>query len=154
MNESGVALIIVVAIIAILSAIGVTFMYEMRMEEKAAFNYMNSLKASYIAKSGIEHAIAVLKEDGGDTGYDWYREKWGYDTTINNSMIFGGSEIDLDDTNVTTNLTAGNESKWLYVVDDNGDTVGRYAVLIIDESSKININTAGNVEAQSRMETV
>lgn len=77
-SESGMALIIVVAIIAILSAIGVTFMYEMRMEEKAAFNYVNSLKASYIAKSGIEHAIALLKSDGGDTGYDWYGEQWGW----------------------------------------------------------------------------
>ena len=143
-NESGMALIVVVAIVAILSAIGITFMYEMRMEEKAAFNYVNSLKASYIAKSGIEHAIALLKSDGGDTGYDAYSERWGYDTTpVPNISVFGGSEVNLDDTTVTNNLTDGNESKWLYVTDDNGDTVGRYAVLIIDESSKININTVG-----------
>jgi hypothetical protein len=157
-NESGVALIIIVAIIAILSAIGVTFMYNMRLEEKASFNYLNSLKASYIAKSGIEHAIAVLKEDGGDTGFDAYNsDKWGFkyqDTadsifsayddndSINNDSFLGNFGLL---TTVSPNCNEGRDSRWIYVADDNGDTVGRYAVLIIDESSKININTAGNI---------
>ena len=167
-SENGMALIIIVAIVAILSAIGITFMYNMRMEEKAAFNYMNSLKASYIAKSGIEHAIAVLKEDGGDTGYDAYSDRWGYDTdldawdgifnayldndddSINNDSFLGYFSLS---TTVSPNCspggcTEGRDSRWIYVYDDAGNIVGRYAVLILDESSRININTAGNRQNQ------
>ncbi len=146
------ALVIVVAIIAVLSSIGITFMYTMRMEEKTAFNYMQGLKASYIAKSGIEHAITVLKSDGRDTGFVAYKtDKWGYRNQSPNSIFsaeddINDSSIDNDDDTITVSddsWGSGMDSRWLYVADDNGDTVGRYAVLIIDESSKININTAG-----------
>ena len=147
-NSHGMALIIVLAIVAILSAIGVTFTYNMRMEEKASFNYIGSLKASYITKAGIEYAIAELKKDGGDTGYDWYGDNWGYDTGLNPNSVFGGSDVNVDNTDITTNGTGGQESKWIYMRDEDGNIIGRYAVLVIDESSKININTAGNVEAQ------
>ncbi|MBU1630640.1 MAG: helix-hairpin-helix domain-containing protein [Candidatus Omnitrophica bacterium] len=152
MNNSGMALVIVVAIIAVLSSIGITFMYTMRMEEKTAFNYMQGLKASYIAKSGIEHAIIVLKSDGRDTGFVSYElSKWGYRNDDLNDSTFS-AYVDDDDNSVNNDTTyissysdavERRDSRWIYVADDNGDTVGRYAVLIIDESSKININTAG-----------
>ncbi len=157
-NSSGMALVIVVAIIAVLSSIGVTFMYTMRMEEKTAFNYMQGLKASYIAKSGIEHAIAVLKSDGRDTGFVAYEtNRWGYrnddltDSTFSAYDIDDAYSVNSDTTYISpySDSIERKDSRWIYVYDANDtDIVGRYAVLITDESSKININTAGNVEAQ------
>jgi len=156
--ESGMALIIIMAIVAILSAIGITFMYTMRMEEKAAFNYMNSLKASYLAESGINHAVAILKSDGRDTGFVSYEgSRWGYQYNDIADSVFSAynnppATYDNDNCSVDNdtpyfrsglNSVQGRDSRWIYVDDGAGNIIGRYAVLIIDESSKININTAG-----------
>jgi hypothetical protein len=50
------------------------------------------------------------------------------------------NEVDLDDDGT-------NDAVWHNYYDENGDLIGRYAVLIQDESSKININVSGNLSA-------
>ena len=156
--ESGMALIIIMAIVAILSAIGITFMYTMRMEEKAAFNYMNSLKASYLAESGINHAVAILKSDGRDTGFVSYEgSRWGYKYRDLADSVFSAhvddDNLSVDNDGLPTTVSndawvgSSRDSRWIYVDDGDSNIIGRYAVLIIDESSKININTAGDIPA-------
>jgi len=156
-NQSGIALIIVVSIMAVLASIAASFSYSMIMDQRAAANYMNGIKADYVAKAGIQHAIGVLKKDGdpsnnesGDycmyEGYDWYGDDWGYDSTL-----FGGdtggddSNIDNDSSTLTqtSGCGSGYDSRWVYLTDSQGKLIGRYAVLVIDESGKVNINSAG-----------
>ena len=57
-SERGVALIAAVMAVAVLMAIGLSFAFNMRLEEKAAANYMWSMKAKYVAEAGIDGAIA------------------------------------------------------------------------------------------------
>jgi len=157
-NSNGMVLIIVLVIVAILSAIGVTFTASMRLEEKTAFNYMGNVKASDMAKAGLQHAIAQLKKDNPDTGYDSYEESWGYLCNDADDSIFSAfTDID-DDTHCVDNDTSaatvgsgcssGRDSRWINVQDNSGNIIGRYAVLILDEAGKININTAGNSQNQ------
>ena len=156
-NQSGIALIIVVSIMAVLASIAAAFSYSMIMDQRAAANYMNGIKADYVARAGIQHAIGVLKLDGDVSnrtgycnyeGYDWYGDDWGYDSSlfgINDANLNADSCISNDDNVVATTITSvtGSDSRWINLTDSQGKLVGRYAVLVIDESGKVNINTAG-----------
>ncbi|MBU0477815.1 hypothetical protein KKC91_04525 [bacterium] len=164
-NKNGIALIIVVSIMAVLASIAAAFSYSMIMDQRAAANYMNGIKADYVARAGIQHAIGVLKKDGDPSnqppafcsyeGYDWYGDDWGYDSPlfgINSNFasefnqLTADSCVNNDDDIVSSNLggmPAGSDSHWIYLKDSQGHLIGRYAVLVLDESGKININTAG-----------
>lgn len=164
-NESGIALILVVSIMAVLASIAASFSYSMIMDQRAAANYMNGIKADYVARAGIRHAIGVLKMDGDVSnqagycpyeGYDWYGDDWGYDSTlfgINSTIasefakLTADSCVNNDDniecSNLGGTMPAGSDSRWIYMTDSQGSLIGRYAVLVLDESGKVNINTAG-----------
>jgi len=153
-NKNGIALILVVSIMAVLASIAAAFSYSMIMDQRAAANYMNGVKANYIAKAGIQHAIGVLKLDGDISnagycnyeGYDWYGDDWGYDSTLfGANFADADSCVDNDGNTESHNLSgpAGSDSRWIYMTDSQGRLVGRYAVLVLDESGKVNINTAG-----------
>ena len=50
-----------IGIVAMLAIIGTTFAINMRLEQKAAANYLAGIKAKTLAEAGIDHAIAVLR---------------------------------------------------------------------------------------------
>lgn len=54
--ESGVTLILVLAVLTILTLLGISFTFVMRTEMQAAGNYSNQLKANYLAEMGISAA--------------------------------------------------------------------------------------------------
>jgi len=100
-SESGVALIASVMAVAVLLAIGLSFAFNMRLEEKAAFNYLNSLKARYVAEAGISEAVAKLKNDADPNGnpllsyttteYDQFSDAW--NSVSSPSISFGGGMV-------------------------------------------------------------
>ncbi|MFH1854630.1 MAG: hypothetical protein ABH815_04885 [Candidatus Omnitrophota bacterium] len=130
-NNEGIALILVVSVLAVTGIMAVSFAFTMRLELKAATNYLEATRATYLAEAGIDYAQAVLKED--DRKIDSFEDKW--------YTVFTGSDIDNDG-------DGENDSKWIYIYDDAGDAVGRYAVLVRDETSLLNINIA-NTHNQS-----
>jgi len=85
-------------------------------------------EAKNFAKIGIENAIWEIDKDGRecDSFFDAWRKN------------FEGDEVDL-------NNDGENDSKWFYINDRKGNIIGRYAVLVEDESGKININANGNL---------
>ena len=104
---------------AVLSALAASFAFQMRMEEKAAFNYWKSSQARAIAMAGVDFAVGTLENDESDT-YDSFDDYWAkppYDGKWHT------------DNNLITN--------------HNGDLVGVYKVKITDLSGKLNINTCG-----------
>jgi len=134
-SEKGVALIIALGILAILAILGTSFAINMRLEQKASANYRDSVKAKYIAWMGIEEAIALLNPTIDTNAWDSLDENW-YDDFLETVAGTG--------TNIESNLSI--TSRWIDVTTTVGtDTilVGRYAVLVLDETGKININAAG-----------
>ncbi len=126
-DREGIALILVVSILTVVAISVVSFIFTMRLENRAAANYLWQKKARYIAEAGVAHARAVLREDKEKGFIDTYEDLW--------RSAFSGSDIDNSD-------DQKEDSRWIEVSSE-GKVIGRYAVLIEDEAAKININTAG-----------
>ncbi len=127
-NESGIALIIVVSVLAIAGIMAVSFAFTQRLELKAAANFQLSVKAGYLAEAGVRHAIQLLEEDKSANAYDAYTETW--------STTFQGEDCDNDG-------EGRPDSRWIDFVEEPGGFLGRYAVLVRDEAGEINLNSAG-----------
>ncbi|MCX5693246.1 MAG: hypothetical protein NTX47_06160 [Candidatus Omnitrophica bacterium] len=117
-QEKGIALILVISVLAIAGIMAVSFAFTMRLDLKAAANYLESTRASYLSQAGITYAQQILKED--DRNIDSFEDKW--------RTIFAGGDVDNDGDGQA-------DSKWLNVYSEEGEIVGRYAVLVKDETS-------------------
>ena len=62
-DEKGFALALVLLITTLVVITVLEFNYEMRVDASIASNYKDDLKALYIARGGINAAIAYLRED-------------------------------------------------------------------------------------------
>lgn len=61
--QSGVALLMTLGILALLSILGVAFSTSMRVMERTTRDFVYEMQARYLAEGGIEYAVAKLKED-------------------------------------------------------------------------------------------
>jgi len=127
-NNRGVAIILVISVLAVLTSLAAAFLISARLETLKAFNFMEGRRASYIAEAGLAHAKRILKEDKASTSIDVVSETW--------SVAFAGNDIDNDEDGAA-------EAQWINLVDAAGDLYGRYGVTVIDEAGRVNINTAG-----------
>ncbi|MCX7705734.1 MAG: hypothetical protein N2115_05700 [bacterium] len=126
--NKGDALIFSIGIVLLLFIITVGFLIIFSHWEKSSFLMFSRIQSDHAAKIGIEQAIWELKND--QNNYDGYDEDW--------HQKFIGNDIDMDGDGT-------NESKFFYVKNLRGKIIGRYAVLVQDESSSININCIGNL---------
>lgn len=115
-EDGQIALILAFVFLALLGAIGISFLYRMRLEQKAASNYQDSLRAYYLAQAGIERATAELHNDINE--YDDLYESWAV-----------GFKETLEEGSYSVSEEEEEESK---------DKLG-----IFDEGAKININVVG-----------
>ena len=74
-TQGGIALIIVLAIVAILSIVVLEFTQSIRVEMYVSANYDAHTQALYSAKAGVEYAIYVLRSDE-DLNKDWLGDSW------------------------------------------------------------------------------
>lgn len=74
-NEKGMALLLVLAIVALLSALLIEFSYSTLVELRSAETFRDRAQAHYLARGGIEAARIILQNDGND--YDHPSEFWG-----------------------------------------------------------------------------
>jgi len=128
-NNKGIALILVISILAVMVSLVVAFLVAARLESMKAINFKESMKAVSIADAGIEHVKSLLREDKQqNNGNDHYLESW--------KTAFLGDDVDNDGDGTK-------EAKWIELIDATGNMYGRYAVSVFDEASKVNINSAG-----------
>ena len=62
-KDRGIALILVISILAVTGIMALSFAFTMRLDLKAAANYLESTRASYLGQAGITYAQQILKED-------------------------------------------------------------------------------------------
>gem|GEM_PF-2328549 len=60
-EKRGVALLMAIGILGLLSIIGISFAINMMMARNEAANYVNAVKARYIAEAGINKAVADIR---------------------------------------------------------------------------------------------
>lgn len=128
-NNRGIVLILVISVLAVLLIFvtGLIFMVKFQMRGSQAS--ILRIKGKYIAEAGVSHALEIIKSDKNQNVIDINTDVW--------RSTFEGPDVDNDD-------DGSKESKWIEVTDEGGNLIGRYAVLVTDESSKVNINTAGS----------
>jgi len=129
-SEKGIALIAAVMAVAVLLAIGLSFAFNMRLEEKAAVNYMSSLQARYVAEAGIEYSVAGLRADFTAGTY----QKRNFDTLADNWKTAAWV------TSAQTGIGPGGYRIFPFYV---AATAYEASILyVVDEASKIYINDA------------
>ncbi|MDP3788891.1 MAG: helix-hairpin-helix domain-containing protein [Candidatus Omnitrophota bacterium] len=120
-ENKGIALIMAMGALTVITTISLGFSFNMQMEYKASLNYLNGVKARFLAEAGIERALRDLKEDA--------RARFIY--AKNNLSLISG---DWDTNGSITNKSLG---------------AGTYTVTALDEQAKVNINTAPNIMFQN-----
>jgi general secretion pathway protein K len=124
-QQQGVALIIVMIVIMVLSVLAAGFAFTMRVETRLARQSINKHELEWLGRSGVELAKYVLIQQAripGESGFLALNQKWagGPGTTTNSPL----DEISLSD-----NVLGG----------------GRFSVKIIDLERKINVNLANRI---------
>ncbi len=108
-KREGVAIIIIVGVLALLAVIGMVFAINTRLELGIAESYISSVKAKYLAEAGINHAIAELKVDVRD------RKNFVYTDTsitpiINQPLGEGVYTVDIKDEQRRININNASQS--------------------------------------------
>lgn len=74
-DESGVALVIVLTIVALLTIIVMEFTYNVQLDHHRTRNSLDAMQAKLLARSGINLAESFLAQDQDDK-YDAFTEEW------------------------------------------------------------------------------
>jgi len=128
-GKEGVALIFVIGIMLLLFIFASTLLFSFKLWEKSCYKTFAGKQAERFAEAGIENGIWELQHDKRD-----------YDSLIDNwRKNFEGSDFDNNGDGIP-------DSRWIYIYGKDKEIIGRYSVLIEDESGKININVCGNLK--------
>lgn len=172
-KERGVALILTLGIITLVTLLLIAFAVSMRVENTASKNFNDLIKARELAQGAVDEAVALLKFNTTNSPANYYVTQPGraastwaptYAYTLLRSIDFGsvptninlnadGSIIPLNSDYTTTNV-ATVQVDWVPVIYTNPATlqpsiIGRYAYWVDDEASKVNINSANQRVAHS-----
>ncbi len=148
-NQGGVIIIMALVVLVIASVLAVTFATSMRLEEKTAATFRKHGKVFYIAQAGYEYALAILRKDKNEESsrpYDALNEEWR--TLFNGSGEEEEPAVNLDGINSNGINSDGKDARWIYLhrdpEDDESPLIGRFAVLIVDEASKLSLHASGS----------
>ncbi|MCM8814986.1 MAG: hypothetical protein NC931_03275 [Candidatus Omnitrophica bacterium] len=132
-TDKGDALIFAIGIILLLFVITMGLLLIFGQWEKSSFLMFSTVFSDHAAKIGIEQAIWEIKND--TDNYDGYDQQW--------HQKFAGDDVDIDGDGIC-------ESRFFYVRNFKNKIVGRYAVLVADESGSLNLNYAGNLSKNNQ----
>lgn len=74
-DERGIALLVVLMVVALLTIIVIEFTYSVKLDQHRARNALNALQAALLARSGVNIAEGFLVQDEEPT-FDAYQEPW------------------------------------------------------------------------------
>ena len=144
-SSRGIALVAVLAILTVLAILAASFTVFSKMESDIATNIIRGMEANSIAKSGVEHVKTLLWYDS--LNYknpgDSYKDIWS--ETFTGKLQKKKPEVDVDLISNNGLKKRGKDGIWIPVHNKNNELIGRYAVAIEDECSKINLNVASMV---------
>ena len=146
---NGIALVAVLAILTVLALISVTFVLFTATEADTSKNIVYHNDALILAEAGIEHAKSLLWHDAllAKDKTDSAQDVWC--TAFNGASHKKAAEVDVDMIPNNGPNSTGADSMWIPVFNDQNILIGRYAVLIDDECSKINLNVASIISPRT-----
>jgi general secretion pathway protein K len=134
-NQSGIALMIVLWVLVLLMALATEFAFSMKMEVNTTRNYKEDTESYYLAKAGINLALAELLKDA---SFHSIHDEYGWITGAGNSAI--NPSIDAE--------KAPAEGEGVFDIVNRTDIKlgnGTITYTIKDENGKISINSASKI---------
>jgi hypothetical protein len=151
-NESGIALILTLTILAVVMILLMSFIVSMRTERMAAAASSDLSRAKSLAEGAVDEAVGLLQSSTTNITpassyvtspgavYTWNGTAW---TQI--PLFTGNGTANLNSNNVITG-TGGTALQvgWQNIMSQGGTPrlVGRFAYWVDDEATKVDINTA------------
>jgi hypothetical protein len=140
-TNRGVALIAVLAILTILALLAAAFTAFMHISSEIGKRNTGKVQSDMLAHSALEHAVSIIVNDLKEQpAWDDCSESW--TTCFTPSADTDEMVVNIDGLPKNVSGCPPRSSRWIYVKNNKGELVGRYAVLVEDEAGKININTA------------
>ena len=148
--NDGVALIIVLGMLSVLTLLTVAFAISMRVERLAARNYADGVRAQHLVRVSMERAMDEIQTQMSDPHCQYYPD-WpnhAIGSTASGVLVdpplFNGEATNLVP-GVLRNgcLAVSGLTKWQNITDFSGDTVGRVAFIVADCSGLLDVNFAG-----------
>lgn len=142
-NKSGIALILVLGFLALLTLMAISFSIEMRTERLTSKVYMDAGAARNYIDVAIARAMAEIDDDliaNGLNAPDWnYIVSTGSAGT--NEQLYDGEALDY-----VPRFEAGTPTPAGFINIPNpsgGDPVGRYAYLVVNQTGLLDVNEVG-----------
>jgi hypothetical protein len=161
-SESGIALILTLAILVMVTLLVVAFAISMRVENTASKNFNDLIKARQLAQAAVDQAVATIRGATPSISptanyvtapgaiYTWSGGAWvptALFTTGTINVNFN-TNVDLNANNLITGVGAGYPANgspllvgWTNIM-NGAEMVGRFAYWVDDESAKVNVNVA------------
>jgi len=127
-KKKGVSVVLTLMILLILFIFTAMMLFIFDFWQKTAHKMLSGKQAQRFAKMGMDAAIWEIDND--DLKYDAFTDSW--------RVNFEGGDVDLNGDGIP-------DARWNEIRDRDGEVTGRYAVLVEDESGKINVNYAGSI---------
>jgi general secretion pathway protein K len=131
-SKNGIALIVVMIAVFVLSILAGAFAYSMKVETKLAMNANNQADLEWIGRSGVEYARWVLAQEM-KCPYDSLNGKWagGPGATCDTNGPLADASL--------TDVPIGN---------------GKFSIKIIDLERRVNVNTADQATLDQAMRVI
>ena len=138
---SGVALVAVLAVLTVLAILAAAFVAFMNINRNVGEISVAKVQSDMLVHSAVEHALSLLSKDIDEQpAWDDMNETWHrYFTPVN---VPDEETVDVDGVRERGQASGAGDARWIYVKNADGALIGRYAVLVEDEASKINVNAA------------
>jgi general secretion pathway protein K len=78
MNQRGIALIVTLLVVTLLSIAVVEFTFAVQVDQRLVKNSLSAMQAALLARSGVNLGEAVLAQDTNDPQADSYQEDWAH----------------------------------------------------------------------------
>lgn len=114
-NQNGMALLLVLVIVALLSALVIEFSFSTLVDLRATETFRDRTKAYYLARGGVEAARTILQEDKND--FDHPSEFWGKPLA---NIPAGDGDVSITITDLTGRLNVN------FVADNRGNPLPGY----------------------------
>jgi len=153
LNSNGVALVAVLAVLVVLAILAASFVAFTSLEQRASEVNINKFQADMFAESGLEHFLSQLWYDSVATpAWDSLDEPWNSSFVPRTKNPQKATDVD----GLTKAKLGGSafDARWNYVHNPDGSLAGRYAILVEDETGKINVNSAAALSEKMQNEGV
>jgi type II secretory pathway component PulK len=135
-DDEGIALLVALAVVAILSVVILDFSFSVRVDMHIAANFRDRLVALEAAKGGVNYAMYLLRQD--DPGMDNLQDEWAQTTGIvldrtDPAEVAEETRLEEDD--------IGFYKHEEFVTAREQGTLPTASIFICDEERKINVNS-------------